>query len=98
MIVAEYLEFSGCHKALEYFKQESERPRPSNDKASLLGYFDAGSRDLFFAKIAKVVPPDVRQGSEAFRKLEFYLHVYFFAVKRPPGDNSTAHQHFVTYL
>jgi hypothetical protein len=97
-IVAEYLELSGCQKALEYFKQESERPRPSNDKATLLGFFDAGSRDLFFARIGKMVPSDIREGSEAFRKLEFYLHVYFFAVKRPVGDNAAAHQHFVAYL
>ena len=24
--------------------------------------------------------------------------MYFFAVKRPSGDNTTAHQHFVAYL
>lgn len=59
-MVAEYLEFSGCSRALEYFKQEAERPKPSGDKATVLGYFDSGSRDLFFARLSKLVPPEVK--------------------------------------
>lgn len=79
------------------FRAESQRPRPGPDKTAILGLFDAGSRDLFFGRLSKSLPASVRDNNDRFKKLEFYLHVYFFAVKRAGADSASL-QHFVGYL
>lgn len=97
-LVAEYLDTTSCTKALEAFKAESQRPRPGFDKSALLGMFDSGTRDLFFTKLNKCVPAPVRDTNDHYKKLEFYLQVYFFAVKRTGSTDQASLQHFVNYL
>jgi hypothetical protein len=61
--------------------------------------FDSGARDMFFTKLNKSLPVEVRDNSDSFKKLEFYLQVYFFAVKKQSQHNDHASvQYFVNYL
>jgi hypothetical protein len=52
-----------------------------------MNLFDSGARDMFFAKLNKNIPSDVRANNDSFKKLEFYLQVYFFAVKKQSQYN-----------
>lgn len=50
--------------------------------------FDKGSKQDFFRAIDQLVPSELRQREFAYKKLEFYLQIYFVVFIKHPNINS----------
>lgn len=50
--------------------------------------FDRGAKAEFFKIFDSFIPPDLKKKDFSFKKLEFYLQIYFVVYIKHPNVNS----------
>ena len=87
-------------KVVDAMRQKVQQPSKTSKSGStpqqlllvLQQSFDKGQKTEFFRAFDQLVPPDLRKKDFAYKKLEFYLQIYFVVFFKHPNILMQRHE------